>query len=435
LILQPALFRIVRSGLAGLAILLAPAPGHTIQAAEEPKRWDLENGDRIVLVGDTLIERDQRYGYLETFLTIANPELNLTFRNLGWSGDTVRGLSRAGFDPPEAGFRALKEQILAVKPTVLIVGYGMADSFDGEAGLPKFVSGLNELLDAVSITKARLVLLSPIAHEDLGRPLPDPASHNRDLERYTDAIRKVAGERNARFVELLDWFPIKAKEWHHTDDGIHLNEDGYHMLAHAVCFRLGQDKTMGMTGRSEIRGDGEVIDAFERKVSDVKVTSSGLRFVVQNKALPTPSGPEMRRQREQHTTPGLKYGLSSTLLRHVRFSGLAPDPYLLKIDGKNMVKASAADWAKGIDLWAGPDRDQVELLRKTINAKNRLFFHRWRPQNITYLFGFRKHEQGNNAIEIPKFDPLVEAKEREIARLKKPVPHVYELVRESEVAK
>ena len=56
-------------------------------------------------------------------------------------------------------------------------------------------------------------------------------------------------------------------------------------------------------------------------------------------------------------------------------------------------------------------------------------------ENITYLFGFRKHEQGNNAIEVPQFDPLVEAKEREIARLRKPVPHAYELIRVGEVAK
>jgi hypothetical protein len=43
-----------------------------------------------------------------------------------------------------------------------------------------------------------------------------------------------------------------------------------------------------------------------------------------------------------------------------------------------------------------------------------LYFHRWRPQNETYLFGFRKHEQGKNGIEIPQFDPLVEAKEKAI---------------------
>ena len=105
-------------------------------AASRP-RFELNDGDRIVLVGDTLIERDQRYGYLEAMLTLRNPEKDLTFRNLGWSGDTVAGLSRAGFDPPEAGYRQLIEQVLAAKPTVLIVGYGMADSFDGEAGRPR----------------------------------------------------------------------------------------------------------------------------------------------------------------------------------------------------------------------------------------------------------------------------------------------------------
>ena len=65
-----------------------------------------------------------------------------------------------------------------------------------------------------------------------------------------------------------------------------------------------------------------------------------------------------------------------------------------------------------------------------IVAKNRLYFHRWRPQNETYLFGFRKHEQGQNAREIPQFDPLVDAAEKEIAKLATPVPHTYKLKRD-----
>ena len=51
--------------------------------------------------------------------------------------------------------------------------------------------------------------------------------------------------------------------------------------------------------------------------------------------------------------------------------------------------------------------------------KNRLYFHRWRPENETYIFGFRKKEQGQNAVEIPQFDPLVAAKEAEINAAKK----------------
>jgi hypothetical protein len=47
-----------------------------------------------------------------------------------------------------------------------------------------------------------------------------------------------------------------------------------------------------------------------------------------------------------------------------------------------------------------------------------LFFHRWRPANETYLFLFRKHEQGNNAKEIPQFDPIIEKREHEIEQLR-----------------
>ena len=67
---------------------------------------------------------------------------------------------------------------------------------------------------------------------------------------------------------------------------------------------------------------------------------------------------------------------------------------------------------------------QEHKLRATIIAKNELYFHRWRPENETYLFGFRKHEQGNNAREIPLFDPLVAAKEAEIAKLRVAVTHL-----------
>jgi lysophospholipase L1-like esterase len=67
------------------------------------------------------------------------------------------------------------------------------------------------------------------------------------------------------------------------------------------------------------------------------------------------------------------------------------------------------------------DAPDVARLRTVIQQKNQLYFHRWRPQNFTYLFGFRKHEQGNNAIEIPQFDPLVADVEEEIARLKQQI--------------
>src|SRR5437867_5114481 len=122
--------------------------------------FELRDGDRVVLMGDTLIEREQSYGYIESSLTAQYPERNVTFRNLGWSADTPLGVSRAGFDAPEQGFERLKEQLAAFKPTVVFLGYGMASSFDGAAGLTAFNAGLNKLIDSIQQldgeTKVRL---------------------------------------------------------------------------------------------------------------------------------------------------------------------------------------------------------------------------------------------------------------------------------------
>ena len=57
-------------------------------------------------------------------------------------------------------------------------------------------------------------------------------------------------------------------------------------------------------------------------------------------------------------------------------------------------------------------------MKTAVIAKNKLFFHRWRPANETYLRLFRKHEQGQNAKELPMFDPIIAEKEQEIETLK-----------------
>ena len=59
----------------------------------------------------------------------------------------------------------------------------------------------------------------------------------------------------------------------------------------------------------------------------------------------------------------------------------------------------------------------LESLRQVILRKNEFFFHRSRPANMAYIFGFRKREQGNNAVEMPQFDPLIAAEEKKIREL------------------
>jgi lysophospholipase L1-like esterase len=296
-------------------VLLACASVLGASRGAEP--FELRDGDRVVLIGNTLIEREQRYGYWEAALTSRWPERNVTFRNLGWSGDTVWGESRAGFDTPAQGFRRLIDRTLEQRPTVLFVGYGLNESFAGPGGLPRFKDGLKRSLDALAPAKARIIILSPLHVEAHGSQLTDPSAINANLAQYRDELRAAATAGGHRFVDL---FQLSALPGHWprplTDDGMHLTEFGYNVSAH-----------------------------------------------------------------------WLEQGL-----------GLSAVP-----------------------AWP-PDR--AERLRQAIIAKNQQFFHRWRPQNETYLFGFRKHEQGKNAAEIPLFDPVVARLEKEIARLRKPESHV-----------
>jgi len=91
-------------------------------------------------------------------------------------------------------------------------------------------------------------------------------------------------------------------------------------------------------------------------------------------------------------------------------------------DGLHFTKHGYRELASQLALVLGYEAIQsdtlTENLRKGIIEKNRLFFHRWRPANETYLYLFRKHEQGNNAKEIPQFDPIIEEREKEIEAIR-----------------
>jgi lysophospholipase L1-like esterase len=308
-----------------LIVVLASAAG-----AAEPA-FELAAGDRVVLLGDALIERDQAFGELELALATRWPDRHVVFRNLGWSGDNVFGRSRAGFGAPatdpsgwippspetEYGFKQLRDQVLAARPTVIVVAYGATESYAGDAGLKQFEAGYRTLLDSLGESQARFVLLSPLPVEKLGAPLPDPTEDNARRKQYGEVVRTLAAEKGARFVDLFALLEpamqASSPDRRLTDNGIHLNAEGYRAAAHALAQGLG--------------------------------------------------------------------------------------------------------WTPAAAPKSGPQKAAYEQLRSAILAKNELYFHRWRPQNNTYLFLFRKHEQGQNAKEIPMFDPLVEKQEQQIQTL------------------
>lgn len=279
-----------------LAALLAPA-------ADPPKNpFEFADGDRVVFLGGTLIEREQKYGYWELALTLLNKDKNVSFRNLGWSGDTVWCESRGSFDGPKKGYERTVDLVKELKPTVIVICYGHVESFDGKDGVKKFTEGLEKLIDGVSVTKARVVLMTPTPFQNAG-PVKDGYDKNTRLAEYAKATGEVAAKKKLDFFDLFRH--LTAADQDYSENGIHLSDQGY---------------------------------------------------------------------------------------------------------------ATTAGWVAGMETVP-----TTEDLRAAIIAKNELFFHRWRPQNITYLTGFRKGEQGQNAKEIAQFDPLVEKAEKEIAELRKKV--------------
>jgi lysophospholipase L1-like esterase len=389
-------------------VILVPA---TALAADP---FTLKDGDRVVWIGNTLIEREQKYGYWETALTERFP--GVTFRNLGWSGDSVFGEARASFDAPAVGYKRLIEHTLALKPTVLFVGYGTNESFAGAAGLEKFTKQLDKMLDDLAPAKARLVLLAPLKQEDLGRPLPDPAQQNKNLRLYTDALKQIAEQRKADFVDLYDLVPDGSKTTPPaplTDNGMHLTAHGYWRATFALEQGLGHE-TMAWTITLPASDSAKWV-ARGTTVSNVEYKP--LRFDVTDMMLPVSPSPK---DAPPVASPGLQ--------RALRITKLPDGNYTLKIDGQEIHTATAKEWAEGVTLRRGPEFEQAEQLRLAIVDKNRQYFHRWRPENETYLFGFRKQEQGQNAKEIPQFDPIIEKMEKDIAKLRVPAIHHYELV-------
>lgn len=370
------------------------------KAARKP--FVLQDGDAVVWLGGTFIERAQRYGWLEAELHARFNDRKIRFRNLGWSADTVLAESRGIFDAPSQGYARMLEWVKGIKPTVIVLNYGGNESFNGEAGLPTFVANYEKLLDDLAATNAELVLMTPHLHLAMPAPLPSPEQRNRHLKLYGDAIVELAEARQLPVVDLrkLDWKGIPATQV--SDNGLHFNDLGNRVIAAQVpdlWFGSNEAPAIRITsGKSEVTGG---------KLTNLSASSDSAKFEWANAAV---------RSAQQVT---------------LQVAGLKDGKYAVVVDGAEVAKVSAIELTKGapVSLSTAKQAAAVELLRQKVVEKDTMFFHRWRPQNVTYLFLFRKHEQGNNAKEVDDFENIVSKLDDEVHRLKLPVVQTVEVRR------
>ncbi|MDA1162322.1 MAG: SGNH/GDSL hydrolase family protein [Planctomycetota bacterium] len=365
--------------------------------AESGQPFRFADGDRVVLLGDTFFERAQRYGWLETALQRRFPNENLQFRNLGWSGDTVFAESRGIFDPPATGYARMLEQIRDLKPTVILLNYGGNESFNGPDYRDTFIRQYDKLLDDLSSTKARVVLVSPLPLVDAGSPLPKPAGQNLIRKQFVNAVQKLAKDRTLHFVDM--WSPIEQ----HLDDfgsdfltpdGIHLTGYGYSIVSTILARTLAGDP-VSMTPQVKLGNTAAEFDGYGIQQDDYEASASSRRL--------------QATLSENSATIGIR--ISADQLNPGKYELRSNDEFCCELTSDQLNRSALSDHGSIAML-------DVEELRQTIVQKNEMYFYRWRPQNVTYLFLFRKHEQGNNAKEVDEFLPIIARLETRIHELK-----------------
>ncbi|TLV02722.1 PVC-type heme-binding CxxCH protein [Dyadobacter luticola] len=246
----------------------APNPGFS------PKK-----ADHIILLGNTFADRMRHYGYFETQLQSHFTEKELTMRNMGWSADEVglqpRPLNFPGFGekttrltegqkeinfksfthetekivmPVALNFAGLNQDLRDQKADIIFLCFGMNEAFKGAAGLPEFEKDLNVFIKNLLSNQYNgrsaptLILVSPIAHENLSEHYPDPAEHNKNLALYTKAMQKAASVQKLYFIDLFTPSLAKMQAKNQTPltiNGIHLNDAGYRLAAEWMAQSLG----------------------------------------------------------------------------------------------------------------------------------------------------------------------------------------------------
>lgn len=233
----------------GLAIAAGVPAGGKVAAP-----FTLLAGEHICIVGNTLAERMQYDGWLDTYLHARFPKHDLVIRNLGFSGDEVATRLRSknfgtpdewlsGKAEPIGGYRENRLEGANTKADVIFAFFGYNESYAGAAGVDAFKQQLGDWIKHTLAQKyngrsaPKLVIFSPIAHENLANPdLPDGRENNQRLELYTRAMAEVAKANDVYFVDLFApsrqlYATVKAPL---TIQGVHLNTEGNRRIAQAI---------------------------------------------------------------------------------------------------------------------------------------------------------------------------------------------------------
>ena len=396
----------------------AVAAASAAPAADFP----IHDGDRVVLLGDSITEQRLYTTVIEAYTLARFPQWKLTFRNIGWGGDTAQGgLGRAPRD------------MMPLKPTFVTIDFGMNDhgykAFD-ENIFKNYIEKQTGLVSLLKGSGARVALVTPQPIEEK-RPDPDKDVRNISLRKMSDGLRDVASKEGALFADQFDPYMavmLKARQAEPTamiggGDAVHPGPVGHTIMGWAILKALGAPATVSS---AELNGiTGKVVAAAGCQLTDVKLAAGILTFTRKDAALPMPINP----QAEAVTK---LIPLLNDLSRYeLKVTGL-PDPkYQLLIDDKPAATLTAQELTQGcnLTLTAGPITEQARQLWAAVVEKNNAFFNRWRSVQLYDPPAWVKTPAFDDARtkELARLDAQIAEQESKINTLRQPLPHTFAL--------
>lgn len=220
-------------------------------------KFEPRPGETIAWIGGTETADLNRYGFLEAGMQLAWPDLGLRWRNLAWQGDTVYLQARPLYFYTKAGDPqpgSIPDHRERTEPGIVFIGFGKMESLEGAQRLPDFVAVYAKLIDDLLPLTKRLVLVEPTPFFNSGPAANQAGDRNKVLSAYIDAIERLAAERNLLFIR-------SDAEWNAgmSDNGVHLNESGHQVFAHAIRDQIGAYARQGEIVSPSLR------DAIARK--------------------------------------------------------------------------------------------------------------------------------------------------------------------------
>ena len=126
---------------------------------------------------ETVFDADSSYGSrLKSMLNLLYPTVQFNLINAGISGESARG-----------GLKRLDRDVLSYHPDLVVVGFALNDSTEGEAGLDRYKADLSEILRRVKESGAECIALTPNA---MNTEISDKI-RDKDYLKLAERFRKI----------------------------------------------------------------------------------------------------------------------------------------------------------------------------------------------------------------------------------------------------